>query len=145
MKTTTWRKKLASFALVGATAAVMTVMPNSQASAADMRPGPPPPPHRIGMAGPGFHSTFDFSHRVQAMVRDGKITQDQAFKLYDEMKRFERKGQRDHRRFMHKLPERTGISEDTLKELFAPPKRDKTFKDGKKHRPAPPHRRGDRR
>ena len=84
----------------------MTVMPNSQASAADMRPGPPPPPHRIGMAGPGFHGTFDFSHRVQAMVRDGKITQDQAFKLYDEMKRFERKGQRDHRRFMHKLPER---------------------------------------
>lgn len=144
MKTTTWRKKLASFALVSAAAAVMTVMPNSQASAADMRPGPPPP-HRIGMAGPGFHSTFDFSHRVQAMVRDGKITQDQAFKLYDEMKRFERKGQRDHRRFMHKLPERTGISEDTLKELFAPPKRDKTFKDGKKHRPAPPHRRGDRR
>ena len=92
MKTTTWRKKLASFALVGAAAAVMTVMPNSQASAADMRPGPPPPPHRIGMAGPGFHGTFDFSHRVQDMVRDGKITQDQAFKLYDEMERFERKG-----------------------------------------------------
>lgn len=145
MKTTTWRKKLASFALVGAAAAVMTVMPNSQASAADMRPGPPPPPHRIGMAGPGFHGTFDFSHRVQAMVRDGKITQDQAFKLYDEMERFERKGQRDHRRFMHKLPERTGISEDTLKELFAPPQRGQKFRDGKKHRPAPPHRRGDRR
>ena len=87
MKTTTWRKKLASFALVGAAAAVMTVMPNSQASAADMRPGPPPPPHRIGMAGPGFHSTFEFSHRVQAKVRDGKIKQDQAIKQNDEMKR----------------------------------------------------------
>lgn len=123
----------------------MTVMPNSQASAADMRPGPPPPPHRIGMAGPGFHGTFDFSHRVQAMVRDGKITQDQAFKLYDEMDRFERRGHRDHKRFMRSLPDKTGISDATLKELFAPPKKDKKFKNGKKHRQAPPHRRGDRR
>lgn len=143
MKTTTWRKKLASFALVGAAAAVMTVMPNSQASAADMRPGPPPP-HRVGMTGPSFHGTFDFSHRVQDMVREGKITQDQAFKLYDEMDRFERRGHRDHKRFMRSLPDKTGISDATLKELFAPPKKDKKFKNGKKHRQAPPHRRDDR-
>lgn len=135
MTMTTWRKKMASLALAGVAAAFIAAAPSGMASAADMRNTPPPPPQRIGAPGPALgHGTFAFSHRIQAMVRDGKITQEQAFKLNDAVKRFEKKQGKERRKFMKNLPEQTGISEDTLKELFAPPKK----------RPAPPHRGGQR-
>lgn len=146
------RKKLMSASVIGAAAAFMAVAPYMTASAADMndrRPGPPPPPFRAEEPGPGpammgpgpIVKGFGFSHRVQAMVRDGKITAEQAMKLNRELDKYERRQAKAHKKFVRELPEKTGISEDTLKELFAPPKR--PDRPDRPDRPKPPrHGRG---
>ncbi len=128
-KHSVFHKKMTMAVLAGAAVFLFSAVPFSMASAADCRgghaapPPPPPPPHHMQAPGPDWRgeSTFAFSHRVQDMVRDGKITLDQAMKLNGEMKKFKRHPGRDHRRLMQSLPDTTGISEDTLKELFAPP------------------------
>lgn len=63
------------------------------------------------------------SHRVQQLVKDGKITSDQAMKLNEEMQRFQRKQQKERKKFMKSLPDKTGIDKDTLKEIFTSPQR----------------------
>lgn len=114
-------KTLRPLALAGAAVAIMAASP-FMAQAYDGGPGMAPPSH----ADRQLQQTYmkvGFSHRLQAMVADGKITKDQALKLQRLMDKEQDRQRRDHRRFVESLPEKTGISEDTLKELFAPPQR----------------------
>lgn len=112
--TTTLRKKIIALAFTGAAAMLITAVPNAQVSAADIRP---PRPAAMQQA-----HYLAYSHRLQDMVRDGKISEQQALKLNKAVKKFHAKQAQDRKRFMKSLPERTGISQDTLKELFAPPR-----------------------
>lgn len=123
------RKKMVALSLVGAAAAIMAAVPYGIASAADAETGasmPPPTMERPMGPGPAMmpQQKLAFSHRVQQMVRDGRITSDQAFKLNDEMKRFQRRQHKERQKFIESLPDRTGIDQDTLKEIFMPPRHD---------------------
>lgn len=123
------RKKMVALSLVGAAAAIMAAVPYGIASAADAETGasmPPPKMERPMGPGPAMmpQQKLAFSHRVQQMVRDGRITSDQAFKLNDEMKRFQRRQHKERQKFIESLPDRTGIDQDTLKEIFMPPRHD---------------------
>ena len=123
------RKKMVTLSLVGAAAAIMAAVPYGIASAADAETGasmPPPKMERPMGPGPAMmpQQKLAFSHRVQQMVRDGRITSDQAFKLNDEMKRFQRRQHKERQKFIESLPDRTGIDQDTLKEIFMPPRHD---------------------
>lgn len=123
------RKKMVALSLVGAAAAIMAAVPYGMASAADAETGasmPPPKMERPMGPGPAMmpQQKLAFSHRVQQMVRDGRITSDQAFKLNDEMKRFQRRQHKERQKFIESLPDRTGIDQDTLKEIFMPPRHD---------------------
>lgn len=127
------RKKLVAASLVGAAAAIVAAVPYGMASAADAETGasmPPPKMERRMGPGPAVmpQQKLAVSHRVQQMVRDGRITSDQAFKLNEEMKRFQHKQRKEQRKFITSLPDKTGIDEDTLKEIFAPPQRGHTMK-----------------
>lgn len=117
------KKTLRPLALVGAAFAIMAASPYTLAHAYDGRPGPRP-----AYGDQQLRQTYQkvgFSHRLQAMVADGKITKDQALRLQKLMAKEEDRQQRSHRRFVESLPEKTGISEDTLRELFAPPRNDR--------------------
>lgn len=123
------RKKMVTLSLVGAAAAIMAAVPYGIASAADAETGasmPPPKMERPMGPGPAMmpQQKLAVSHRVQQMVRDGRITSDQAFKLNDEMKRFQRRQHKERQKFIESLPDRTGIDQDTLKEIFMPPRHD---------------------
>lgn len=123
------RKKMVALSLVGAAAAIMAAVPYGMASAADAETGASMPPPRMERPmGPGLavmpQQKLAVSHRVQQMVRDGRITSDQAFKLNEEMKRFQRRQHKERRKFIESLPDRTGIDQDTLKEIFMPPRHD---------------------
>lgn len=127
------RKRILAVSLVGAAAAIMAAMPYGMASAADAETGPSvPPPRMERRMGPGPavspQAKLAFSHRVQQMVRDGKLTSDQALKLNKEMQRFQKKQRKERRQFMESLSDRTGIDQDTLKEIFAPPQRNHMMK-----------------
>lgn len=123
------RKKLVAASLVGAAAAIVAAVPYGMASAADAETGASmPPPRMERRMGPGpavmpQQKKLAVSHRVQQMVRDGRITSDQAFKLNEEIKRFQHKQHKERRKFITSLPDKTGIDRDTLKEIFAPPQR----------------------
>ncbi len=122
------RKKLVAASLVGAAAAIVAAVPYGMASAADAETGASmPPPRMERRMGPGpvvmQQPKLAVSHRVQQMVRDGRITADQAFKLNEEIKRFQNKQRKEQRKFITSLPDKIGIDQDTLKEIFAPPQR----------------------
>lgn len=104
-------------ALAGAAFAIMAASPAAVSEAYDNRP----PQHMEQMMPPAGSAKLGFSHRLQAMVADGKITKDQAFKLQHELDKFHQKQQKDREHFMEKLPDKTGISESTLKEIMTPP------------------------
>ncbi len=127
------RKRILAVSLVSAAAAIMAAMPYGIASAADAETGPSvPPPRMERRMGPGPavmpQAKLAFSHRIQQMVRDGKLTSDQALKLNKEMQRFQKKQRKERRQFMESLPDKTGIDQDTLKEIFTPPQRDHMMK-----------------
>lgn len=118
-------KKMISAAVLGAVVCIASA-PYTMVSAQDAEAMLPMPPMEVQGPQPGFgpgHGKFAFSHRIQQMVRDGKITDDQATKLMDAMKKFHKRQMREHREFMDSLPDKTGISEDTLKEIFVRPQR----------------------
>ena len=60
--------------------------------------------------------------RIDRMVQQGKITSEQADKLKKEIADFREKEAKDHQKFMKSLPDKTGISEATLREIMAPPR-----------------------
>jgi polyhydroxyalkanoate synthesis regulator phasin len=70
--------------------------------------------------GPGMHKNNGFKDRLAQMVKDGKITQDQADKLSSSMKAFREKQKQERKDWMEQLPNETGISQDTLKTIFRP-------------------------
>lgn len=120
------KKTCMPLALAGAAFAIMAASPVAVSHAYDAETGATRrPPQRVEQWNDLGQVAMKvrFSHRLQAMVADGKITKDQAFKLQNELDRFHERQQKDRQRFMDKLPEKTGISEDTLQELFAPPQR----------------------
>lgn len=60
--------------------------------------------------------------RINQMVKEGKITQEQADKLKKALADFQEKQAKGRQKFMKSLPSKTGISEATLRELMAPPR-----------------------
>lgn len=126
------RKTIRPIALAGAAVAIMAASPYAMAEAHDGGPGMTP--QRLEQRqGQMIQRKMDFSRRLQAMVADGRVSRDQALKLQNLLSRHQKKQQenaREQRRFMESLPDKTGISEDTLRELFAPPQ----YPDGPRHR-----------
>lgn len=112
--------------LSGAAFAIMAASPVAVTHAYDAETGATRrPPQRLEQQqGLGMvQQKVRFSHRLQDMVGSGKITKDQALKLQRELERFHERQQRNRERFIQNLPEKTGIAEDTLKELFQPPRK----------------------
>ncbi len=125
-------KNMHALSISGAAFAIIAASPVAVSHAYDAETGATRrPPQRVEQRSDLGQVAMKvrFSHHLQAMVADGKITKDQAFKLQNELDRFHERQQKDRQRFMDRLPEKTGISEDTLQELFAP-------RDGAR-RPAP--------
>lgn len=153
-KTIEWKKKIMAMTFVGAAAAILVSVPFADASAADVPPAPPAytqqgsGPAMMPPQGQGFHHPkMAFSHRIQDMVREGKITDQQALDLNKEMDKFEKNKRKanekfheaqrkEHQKFIDSLPSKTGISETTLKEIFTPPARpDNDRRDGHDRQP----------
>ena len=65
---------------------------------------------------------FQPDFRIKQMVKEGKITQEQAEKLKKAMADFQEKQAKERQKFMKSLPGKTGISEATLRELMVPPR-----------------------
>lgn len=131
-----WRqlklKTIRPIALAGAAVAIMAASPYALAQAYDGGPGMPPPQRLEQRQGHMIQQKMDFSRRLQAMVADGRVTRDQALKLQNLLRRQQKRQQenaREQRRFMESLPDKTGISADTLRELLMPPQRP----DGPRH------------
>jgi polyhydroxyalkanoate synthesis regulator phasin len=122
---TSLRRKLAAITLTGAAAAMLIVAPYAFSFAADssvpdsttsasqqMRKMPPP--------------QGNLKNRIQQYVNDGKITNEQADKLQAALKDQHNTEQKNHEKFMKNLPGKTGISENTLKDIL-------TFQGGPRH------------
>lgn len=72
-------------------------------------------PHRLGA------KMNPVNERVNQAVKDGKITSEQATKLKNAMDEFKQKQKAERKEFMKSLPDKTGISQATLKEIFKKP------------------------
>lgn len=72
-------------------------------------------PHRLGA------KSNMFANRINQMVQDGKITSEQGTKLKNAMDEFRHKQENERKEFMKSLPDKTGISQDQLKEIFRGP------------------------
>ena len=71
---------------------------------------------------PPIHPGIGQNARIDRMVQQGKITSEQANKLKKAIADFREKEAKDHQKFMKSLPNKTGISEETLREIMAPPR-----------------------
>ena len=65
---------------------------------------------------------FRSDARIDQMVQQGKITSDQADKLKTALKDFQEKQHKERQQFLKSLPDKTGISEETLRDVLVQPR-----------------------
>lgn len=114
-----WQKKFLAVTLAGTAAFTLGAAPLAMAaepaetaqSTEARKPGKMPPMRPFG---PDF--------RIKKMVKEGKITQEQADKLKKAIADFQEKQAKERQKFMKGLPGKTGIPESILRELMAPPR-----------------------
>lgn len=120
------KKKVLSGLLAGTAAVMLMASPYMPVSAYDTTTAQTqqaateegaPGPHDGHQKGPQQAMT----ERIATMVKNGKITQDQADKLEVSMKAFHEKQGQEMKAWRDNLPNETGISQDTLKEIFKRP------------------------
>ncbi|SDN48629.1 hypothetical protein SAMN05660299_02788, partial [Megasphaera paucivorans] len=113
MKTTlALRQKLLTTVLTGTAVAVLATASFIPVSANDDSASGLNTP--MTAAAPVHHNPMQ--HRIAVMIRDGKITQDQADSLHAAMQEFHQQMKADHQKFMAQLPDKTGIAAAVLKE-----------------------------
>lgn len=122
-----WHKKLAAVTLAGAAAftlgaasLVLAAEPAETETEAPAATGTEARAPRPGHMPPMRPFQPDF--RIKKMVKEGKITQEQADKLKKAFADFQEKQAKERQKFMKSLPGKTGISESTLRELMVPPR-----------------------
>jgi len=117
MKTTlALRQKLLTTVLTGTAVAVLATASFIPVSANDDSASGLNTP--MTAAAPVHHNPMQ--HRIAVMIRDGKITQDQADSLHAAMQEFHQQMKADHQKFMAQLPDKTGIDAAVLKEILPP-------------------------
>lgn len=113
-----WHKKVTAVVLAGAAALTLGTAPLAMAAepaetaGSEARVQHHMPPMR----------PFQPDFRIKQMVKEGKITREQAEKLKKAMADFQEKQAKERQKFMKSLPDKTGISESTLRELMVPPR-----------------------
>ena len=114
------RRKIAAITLAGAAAAILITAPYAFVSADDTTSAS----QNAGMTQQTSqmpHPQFNMENHIQQYVTSGKITSEQAAKLQKALQEQHQKNKTDHEKFMKELPDKTGISEDTLKEIMKRP------------------------
>lgn len=118
----TWQKYVAGALLMGTATVLVSLSSVLPVEAADAAAGASMmPTQRQERSLEGRKNPID--HKIDRFVQEGKLTQEQATKLKKECQDFQKKEQRNHQTFEKNLPSKTGIDENTLKELFKRPKR----------------------
>lgn len=120
----TWQRRTLAAVLAGTAAVMIGVAPFTIAQAADTTDAAAGASTRPKMTRqmPPIHPGIGQNARIDRMVQQGKITSEQANKLKKAIADFREKEAKDHQKFMKSLPNKTGISEETLREIMAPPR-----------------------
>jgi polyhydroxyalkanoate synthesis regulator phasin len=120
----TWQRRTLAAVLAGTAAVMIGVAPFAIAQAADTADAAAGASTRPKMTRqmPPMHPGIGQNARIDRMVQQGKITSEQADKLKKAIADFREKEAKDHQKFMKSLPDKTGISEATLREIMAPPR-----------------------
>lgn len=120
----TWQRRTLAAVLAGTAAVMIGVAPFAIAQAADTADAAAGASTRPKMTRqmPPMHPGIGQNARIDRMVEQGKITSEQANKLKKAIADFREKEAKDHQKFMKSLPDKTGISEATLREIMAPPR-----------------------
>lgn len=120
----TWQRRTLAAVLAGTAAVMIGVAPFTIAQAADATDAAAGASTRPKMTRqmPPIHPGIGQNARIDRMVQQGKITSEQANKLKKAIADFREKEAKDHQKFMKSLPNKTGISEETLREIMAPPR-----------------------
>lgn len=120
----TWQRRTLAAVLAGTAAVMIGVAPFTIAQAADTTDAAAGASTRPKMTRqmPPIHPGIGQNARIDRMVQQGKITSEQANKLKKAITDFREKEAKDHQKFMKSLPNKTGISEETLREIMAPPR-----------------------
>ena len=125
----TWQRRTLAAVLAGTAAVMIGVAPFTIAQAADttdVAAGASTRP-KMTRQMPPIHPGIGQNARIDRMVQQGKITSEQANKLKKAIADFREKEAKDHQKFMKSLPNKTGISEETLREIMAPPRLRREF------------------
>lgn len=112
----TWQNKVVAVALAGAAAFTLGTAPLALASEPAAAAGSETRAQRKMPPLRPFRPDF----RINQMVKEGKITQEQADKLKKALSDFQAKQAKERQKFMKSLPGKTGISEATLREIMMP-------------------------
>ena len=120
----TWQRRTLAAVLAGTAAVMIGVAPFTIAQAADTTDAAAGASTRPKMTRqmPPIHPGIGQNARIDRMVQQGKITSEQANKLKKAIADFREKEAKDHQKFMKRLPNKTGISEETLREIMTPPR-----------------------
>lgn len=120
----TWQRRTLAAVLAGTAAVMIGVAPFTIAQAADTTDAAAGASTRPKMTRqmPPIHPGIGQNACIDRMVQQGKITSEQANKLKKAIADFREKEAKDHQKFMKSLPNKTGISEETLREIMAPPR-----------------------
>lgn len=114
------RRKVAAITLAGAAAAILITAPYLFVSADDTASAS----KNAGttqQTSQMSHPQGNMENHIQEYVTNGKITSEQAAKLQKALQEQHQKNKENHDKFMKELPDETGISEDTLKEIMKRP------------------------
>lgn len=123
----TWHKKVMAVTLAGSAAFTLGAAPLAMAAEpAETAAEAPAETGTEARASWPEHMPpmrpFQPDFRIKKLVKEGKITQEQADKLKKAFADFQEKQAKERQKFMKSLPGKTGISESTLRELMAPPR-----------------------
>lgn len=111
-------RKFSAALLAGAAVAVLAAVPFTSSFAADT--DNPPAPPMMGAPRENMAHQADKDKHIDDMVTAGKLTSEQGEKLKAALKEFSAKQRSERKAFFDSLPNKTGISESTLKEVFRP-------------------------
>lgn len=118
----TWKKRTTAVLLAGTAAVIFAASPYIPGQAADAATGATTNQTTVQQH-MKRHPGDMRNGRIEQMVSENKITQEQADKLKDAMKEFRGKQAKERLEFMKNLPKKTGIPEATLQQIFTLPPR----------------------
>lgn len=121
------KQKIMAGMLASAAAAIVMSLPYISVSANNFVASPMANTNRVsqGQHGIGFNHCDSLHERITARVTEGKITQEQADKLENIIQEHTNQLIKEREVWIQHLPDKTGISEQTIKEIFARPDYDK--------------------